>query len=222
MWCGPTTVRGRTDDEERVASAHHQLVVGREAFGRLPRVPSVARACEAVTPRTSTPVARRGRKATGLTQSAGLPKGAVLPCSGMESAGFRMTDSRSQRPSPPTRRRSRDWLATGVMLVVLAGLLVPFAGTMATGGSGRHLIATWSDDATVSVVPGDQSLDPLSGSRGRRRPTRATSATRPARRTSRGPRRASRSPGQQSRGSGPSVRPAARRRCTSTASTSRP
>ena len=55
-------------------------------------------------------------------------------------------------PKPPTRRRSRDWLATGVMLVVLAGLLVPFAGAMATGGSGRHLIATWSDDASVSVV----------------------------------------------------------------------
>ena len=76
-------------------------------------------------PRTGTPVARRGRKATGLPESAGLPNEGVRA---MFWDGERwLPDDGRPQPQPRTQpsRRVRDWLATGVMVLVLVGLMVP-------------------------------------------------------------------------------------------------
>ena len=54
-----------------------------------------------------------------------------------------------EQTAPRRGRRFRDWLSTGVMLMVLAGLMVPFSGAFAAKPSGRVLLATWSDTADV-------------------------------------------------------------------------
>lgn len=52
-------------------------------------------------------------------------------------------------PPRPSRPRARDWLATSLMVIVLAGLLVPFVGTSAKTLPGNKLIATWSESYGV-------------------------------------------------------------------------
>ncbi len=64
-------------------------------------------------PRKSTPVARRGRKATGLPESAGLPNGGGIACFGMGSVGSRTSRPSSKappapQPPPPSPRLAGD------------------------------------------------------------------------------------------------------------------
>jgi hypothetical protein len=68
----------------RVAPPHHMLTTDN-------------RIGEDPCPRKGTPVARRGRKATGLSESAGLPNGGGIACFGMGSAG----SQNGHRSSPP-------------------------------------------------------------------------------------------------------------------------
>jgi hypothetical protein len=49
------------------------------------------------------------------------------------------------------RRRIRDWLSTGVMVLALAALVVPFTGTLAARLSARAQIANWSATSEVAV-----------------------------------------------------------------------
>ena len=55
-----------------------------------------------------------------------------------------------KQATPQRRRRTRDWLSTGVMFLVLGALLVPFSGALAAKPSARTLLADWS--ATSKVV----------------------------------------------------------------------
>jgi hypothetical protein len=56
------------------------------------------------------------------------------------------------QPRPTHKGQFRDKLATGVMGLVLVGLLVPFAGTAAsTARSARHLLANWTAQSDVAV-----------------------------------------------------------------------
>ena len=54
-------------------------------------------------------------------------------------------------PSPPTRRRTRDWLATATLLLVIAGVLLPFTSTSASTLPGAGLIAQWSRSYSVTT-----------------------------------------------------------------------
>jgi len=45
-----------------------------------------------------------------------------------------------ETPAPRRRRRTRDWLATGVIIVGIAGLLVPFVATSAASKSASPVI----------------------------------------------------------------------------------
>ena len=49
------------------------------------------------------------------------------------------------------RRRHRDWLATGVMIVALVGLMVPLMAVSAATNSGRTLISNWSQSHDIKV-----------------------------------------------------------------------
>jgi hypothetical protein len=50
--------------------------------------------------------------------------------------GERWIDERAPAPAPrPTRRRGRDWLATGIMIVGIAALAVPFIALSGTSGA---------------------------------------------------------------------------------------
>ena len=59
---------------------------------------------------------------------------------------------RVAKPAHRSYRRFRDWAATGIMVVVLAGLALPFGDADAATISGTTLIANWSADSSVSVV----------------------------------------------------------------------
>ncbi len=56
------------------------------------------------------------------------------------------------QPRLRSHRRLRDWLSTGVMVVLLVSLLVPFAGVSAATGSAQQLITSWSSSSSVAVV----------------------------------------------------------------------
>jgi outer membrane biosynthesis protein TonB len=59
--------------------------------------------------------------------------------------GTRWIDERPHAaPPPPSRRRLRDWLATGVMILGIVALAVPFMATSAASSSADRLIASWS------------------------------------------------------------------------------
>lgn len=55
-------------------------------------------------------------------------------------------------PRPASRKRRRDWMATGVMALALIGLVVPIVSVSAVGGSGRTLLAKWSAASDISVL----------------------------------------------------------------------
>ncbi len=63
-------------------------------------------------------------------------------------------DPATATPAPThPRRRVRDWLSTGVMILALVALVVPIVGASAVSlGSGRKLATTWSRVATVRTV----------------------------------------------------------------------
>src|SRR4029079_13947758 len=82
-------------------------------------------------PRNSTPVARRGRKATGLSELAGLPNGAIsMFWDGQRWIPDNPTSDRRPR-SPLHPRRLRDWLATIPLVLLLPALLAPILATEA-------------------------------------------------------------------------------------------
>src|SRR5450759_2963195 len=67
--------------------------------------------------------------------------------------GTRWIDEHApETPAPPRRRRSRDWLATGVMIVGIAALAVPFVATSAASSSADRLLASWSGSHETRVL----------------------------------------------------------------------
>ena len=52
---------------------------------------------------------------------------------------------------PALRTRPRGWLASGVAVVAIIGLVIPIVTVSAAGGDGRTLLAKWSAAADVSV-----------------------------------------------------------------------
>ena len=102
-------------DHRTPASMRH---AGPSPHGHEPRcaailLVTVADHLSAIDPRNSTPVARRGRKATGLSESAGLPNGARSMFLGWNALGRRGRHARRAAPRPTDALR--DWLATGIM-----------------------------------------------------------------------------------------------------------
>jgi mannan endo-1,4-beta-mannosidase len=66
--------------------------------------------------------------------------------------GTRWIDERAPAaPPPPSRRRTRDWLSTGVMILGIVALAVPFAATSAASSSADRLIASWSGSYETRV-----------------------------------------------------------------------
>ena len=66
--------------------------------------------------------------------------------------GTRWIDERAPAAMPPpTRRRGRDWLATGVMIVGVAALAVPFVATSAATSSADRLMTSWSGSFETRV-----------------------------------------------------------------------
>jgi hypothetical protein len=59
---------------------------------------------------------------------------------------------RVAKPAHRSNRRFRDWAATGIMVVVLAALAIPFVGAAGATTSGTTLITNWSTDWNTSVV----------------------------------------------------------------------
>ena len=74
-------------------------------------------------------------------------------------------DPATATPAPThPRRRVRDWLSTGVMILALVALVVPIVGASAVSlGSGRKLVTTWSRVATVRTVSEKSSRIQYSG-----------------------------------------------------------
>jgi hypothetical protein len=59
--------------------------------------------------------------------------------------GTRWIDERAPAATPPpSRRRARGWLATGVMIVGIVALAIPFVATSAASSSADRLMASWS------------------------------------------------------------------------------
>jgi hypothetical protein len=67
-------------------------------------------------------------------------------------------------PKLSTPRQARDWVATAAMIIVVAGLAIPFAGTMATTRSARPVVAKWASTTDVSVVQESSRQITYSGS----------------------------------------------------------
>jgi Glycosyl hydrolases family 16 len=66
--------------------------------------------------------------------------------------GTRWIDERAPAAPPSARRRrTRDWLATGVMILGIVALAIPFAATSAASGSADRLIASWSGSYQTRV-----------------------------------------------------------------------
>jgi hypothetical protein len=66
--------------------------------------------------------------------------------------GTRWIDERAPAAAPPpSRRRARDWLATGVMILGIVALAIPFVATSAASSSADRLIASWSDSHQTRV-----------------------------------------------------------------------
>ena len=67
--------------------------------------------------------------------------------------GTRWIDELVVTPERPARRRRlRDWLATGTMVLVLGGLLIPFAGATAAPLPGRKLLDEWAQRYQVTTI----------------------------------------------------------------------
>lgn len=76
-----------------------------------------------------TPVARRGRKATGLPESAGLPNGVGQWPSGMARDGSTMTRGKCNREYSFPAELDFDILATATMMLGLAALFLRLHGS---------------------------------------------------------------------------------------------
>ena len=77
--------------------------------------------------------------------------------------GSRWIDERAPGAAPPpTRRRGRDWLATGVMIAGIVALAVPFVATSAASNSANRF-ATWSGNYETRVFQESTVLAAYSG-----------------------------------------------------------
>ena len=66
--------------------------------------------------------------------------------------GTRWIDERAPTAPPSTRRRrTRDWLSTGVMILWIVALAIPFAATSAGSSSADRLIASLSGSYETRV-----------------------------------------------------------------------
>src|SRR5664280_3658381 len=66
--------------------------------------------------------------------------------------GTRWIDERTPTAPPSTRRRrTRDWLSTGVMVLGIVALAIPFAATSAASSSADRLVASWSGSYQTRV-----------------------------------------------------------------------
>ena len=65
--------------------------------------------------------------------------------------GSRWIDERVTTPKPVSRPKVRDWIATGIMVVVLGALVVPFSSTSARSLPGVRLMRAWSEDYSVKA-----------------------------------------------------------------------
>jgi hypothetical protein len=87
-------------------------------------------------PRNGTPVARRGRKATGLTEPAGLPKGrSTMFWDGNRWVSDGPETQRVQTSPISAGSRVRAWVATLPIIALIPALLIPllaFASTLPT------------------------------------------------------------------------------------------
>ena len=79
--------------------------------------------------------------------------------------GTRWIDERAPAATPPpTRRRGRDWLATGVMIIGVAALAVPFVATNAAVSSTHRLLASWRGSFETRVFQESTPYAAYSGS----------------------------------------------------------
>ena len=79
--------------------------------------------------------------------------------------GTRWIDERAPTAPPSTRRRrTRDWLSTGVMILGIVALAIPFAATSAGSSSADRLIASWSGSYQTRVFQESSVLATYAGS----------------------------------------------------------
>ena len=69
-----------------------------------------------------------------------------------------------EKPTPSAHQRRRDWLSTGIMLLVLGALVVPFAGAFAARPAARTVLADWSATSDVAVYQEDSKSISYRGS----------------------------------------------------------
>jgi hypothetical protein len=66
--------------------------------------------------------------------------------------GTRWIDERAPAAAPPpSHRRTRDWLATGVMILGIVALAIPFVATSAASSSADRLMTAWSGSYQTRV-----------------------------------------------------------------------
>ena len=79
--------------------------------------------------------------------------------------GTRWIDERAPAAAPPpSHRRTRDWLATGVMILGIVALAIPFVATSAASSSADRLIASWSGSYQTGVFQESSVLATYAGS----------------------------------------------------------
>ena len=83
--------------------------------------------------------------------------------------GERWIDERAAAPvRESARRRGRDWLATGVMILGIAALAVPFMPTSAAVSSSHRLLESWRSSYETRVFQESTAYASYSGSWGQR------------------------------------------------------
>jgi hypothetical protein len=79
--------------------------------------------------------------------------------------GERWIDERAPVPVPESApRRGRDWLATGVMILGIAALAVPFMATSAAVSSSHRLLESWRESYETRVFQESTAYASYSGS----------------------------------------------------------
>jgi hypothetical protein len=77
--------------------------------------------------------------------------------------GTRWIDERAPAAPPPARGRTRNWLATGVMVVGIAALAVPFVAANAVTNSADRLVSSWSGSFETRVFQESSVLATYAG-----------------------------------------------------------
>lgn len=148
----------------RGASGHHQMVGGGSRIRRLPLVPARA-TIDGSTPRNGTPVARRGRKATGPTLVSRATDKEIRPhVLGWRAMGPRRPPCPSPDTSAPYARLAGDVADPGARPAARATAPDHPGGTETTQcGRRRPARRAWLDDARVERPRGRIRLRRLGG-----------------------------------------------------------